>query len=111
MRRLFLILAFLGALVAGWTPLMASSMHAAASPAGHAGHAVTLQDDHTGHEKHKQDNQKHGRVHPLLCSACFAVVAEGLSVSPSRSPFALPLPSVATMTGGIVRPLAPPPRA
>lgn len=133
MKRLFLILAMLAAMVSGWTPALAatqqagmSGAHAAhdaydAGPAqqttgshGHVGHGDSLRADapqvgQPPHEDHR-DGQKHGALHPLLCSACFAVVAESdtlPAVGTKTSGTALP---VAIFRGGEVLPPVPPPR-
>lgn len=103
MRRLFVILAFVAALLAGWTPAMAASLHAATVANEHAGHLA-------GGKHQDQGNQKHQAVHPLLCSACFAVVAEADRIAPPPAPSVHPATISDTLLGGYVLPLEPPPR-
>lgn len=99
-----MILTFVAALLAGWTPAMAASLHAAAVATEHADHR-------TGSKHEHQGDQKHQAVHPLLCSACFAVVAEAEQIAPPLTPHARPVAISDTLAGGYVLPLEPPPRS
>lgn len=103
-RRLFVTLAFVAALLAGWTPAMAASLHAAAVASEHADYRADNEHAHHGDQKHKA-------VHPLLCSACFAVVAEAARIAPPLVRPTRPVAISDTLTGGYVLPLEPPPRS
>lgn len=128
MRRLFLLLAMLAAMVSGWTPALAATqqagmavLHAAHGPvppaAGHHrdghhrdGQSADAQQAAQSPGGEHPDTQGHGAQHPLLCSACFAVVAE--SEAPP-APFAkadATLLPVTIFFGGEVLPPVPPPR-
>ncbi|HUH49389.1 MAG TPA: hypothetical protein VLZ56_05980 [Mycoplana sp.] len=97
-------LTFVAALLAGWTPAMAASLHAAAVATEHADHRVGNEHEHHG-------DQKRQAIHPLLCSACFAVVAEAEQIALLPAPLAHPVAISDTLTGGYVLPLEPPPRS
>ena len=105
MRQVLFLFAILGALFSGWLPVMAATL-SVGQPAGmHAMH------DMTG-----KGGGDHGKtkpmVHPVACSACFAIEAERIEpagrllVLSERTP-ALP-PALA---GLALRPLDPPPRS
>ena len=106
------MLAIFGALLSGWLPAMAATMHVA-QPAGmHAMHETATHET-TG----KDAGGEHGKgqkpaVHPVACSACFAIEAERLepagrvAVRSERSPAI-----VSALAGLQLRPLDPPPRS
>ncbi len=131
MRRLFLLLAMLAAMVSGWTPALAATqqagmagMHAAHGPApraaGHHGdgryrghgddrHADAEQATQSPGGEHP-DGQRHAAQHPLLCSACFAVVAESEALPSTFAKAGATALPVSIFCGGEVLPPVPPPR-
>ena len=136
MKRLFLILAMLAAMVSGWTPALAATQQAGMAAAhgahdtqgsqvpgiaqhaggahGDGGHGDGLRTDaqqasHPAHGEHR-DGQKHGALHPLLCSACFAVVAGGVALPVTGAEAGTTALPVAIFHGGEVLPPVPPPR-
>ncbi|MCV3735377.1 hypothetical protein OCK02_04105 (plasmid) [Rhizobium sp. TRM96647] len=136
MKRLFLILAMLAAMVSGWTPALAATQQAGMAAAhgahdtqgsqvpgiaqhigsvhGDGDHGDDLRADagqasHPAHGEHR-DGQKHGALHPLLCSACFAVVAGGVALPVTGAEAGATALPVAIFHGGEVLPPVPPPR-
>lgn len=109
MKRLFLLLALLAALFAGWVPVMAGSLHAAATASHHGGHVAhadqAASDDHADH-----GGKRNATAHPLLCSACFALPAEAGHGAPPPTRFMAATHYVVTLVGGEVLPPVPPPR-
>lgn len=115
MRRLLLILAFIAAAISGWTPVMAASLHVATMASRHAHHDMAgdpaAHSDHADHEgRDDQGGKTHGGVHPLLCSACFAVVSEIESVRPALLHEGRGVASGSPLIGGEIMPPVPPPR-
>ena len=106
MRQVLFVLAILGAVLSGWVPAVAAAM-TAAQPAGlHAMHAMTGEDGGSEHGKSKQV------LHPVACSACFAIEAQrpeplGRSLDISSRVVATTPP----LSGLALRPLDPPPRS
>ncbi|NVP56218.1 hypothetical protein [Mycoplana rhizolycopersici] len=113
MRRLLLILAFIAAALSGWTPVMAASLHVATMVSEHAPHDTAsdraAHSEHTGHAD--RESKKHGGVHPLLCSACFAVISEIDSVRPAIQHESRRFGSGSPLIGDEIMPPVPPPRA
>ena len=107
MNRLLLILALVAALFAGWAPAMAGSLHAAAIASGHAEHA----DQAANHDHADHGGKRHATVHPLLCSACFALPPEAGRIAPPPARFIGAMAYIVTLVGGEVLPPDPPPRA
>lgn len=128
MRRVFFLLAILAAAVSGWTPVMAASMQLSAQAsrgmaAAHASatdhrqdgdgpqhrHMNALRDD-ARQQSGQPGDQTHGSLHPLLCSACFALAAESPHFPTIEAITAeMIVPGVA-FSGGNVLPPVPPPR-
>ncbi|MGB3813249.1 MAG: hypothetical protein WA950_08475 [Shinella sp.] len=106
MRQILFVLAILGAVVSGWVPAIAATLHAA-QPAGmHAMHQTAMDDTGGEHGKSKP------AAHPTVCSACFAIEAHRLE-PPSRIPDISSRVSAATpqFSGLALPPLDPPPRS
>ncbi|QRM54452.1 hypothetical protein [Sinorhizobium sp. BG8] len=111
MRRFFIVLAFLGAMLAGWMP--------AASMAAHSGHgtttAITHHDASAAHadgDRASPDHRTggHPRLHPLLCAACFAVTPDAGVSAPAPRALARVEGEATTLSGIDLPPLDPPPR-
>ncbi len=106
MRQILFVLAILGAVLSGWVPAIAATLHAA-SPAGmHAMHQTASEDGGSEHGKTKP------AAHPVACSACFAI--EAVRLEPMNraldiaSRFSAETPPLA---GLALSPLDPPPRS
>lgn len=104
MRTLFLIFAILGAVLAGWVPAMAGTLHAAQIPAAQA---VQMHDHGSGdHGKSKP------AAHPIACAACFAIEAEPLFPESRRLDISARMSSAEPrLAGRALSPLDPPPRS
>lgn len=106
MRQILFVLAILGAVLSGWVPAIAATLHAA-SPAGmHAMHRTANEDGGGEHGKSK------AAAHPIACSACFAIEAGRLEplnrALDIASRFSAETPQLA---GLALSPLDPPPRS
>ena len=106
MRQVLFVLAILGAMLSGWVPVIAATVHAAPQADVHAMHRMAGNDGATTGDKGK------AAAHPVACSACFAIEAERpaplyrrLDIS-SRVPAATP-----RLVGLGPSPLDPPPRS
>ena len=105
MRQILFIFAILGAILSGWVPALAATLHVA-QPAGlHAMHQTT------GAKGGEHDTSKPA-AHPLACSACFAIEAARME-PPGRMSGLSDRFSAATphLAGLLHRPLNPPPRS
>ncbi|MCJ8151583.1 hypothetical protein [Shinella sedimenti] len=104
MRKIFLIFAILGAVLAGWVPAMAGTLHAARMPAAQAVHM------------HDHGSGEHGKTkpaaHPVACAACFAIEAGTLLPTNRRLDISARISSAEPrLAGRALSPLDPPPRA
>ena len=105
------MLAILGALLSGWLPAMAATLHVA-QPAGV--HSMHDMGEKIGGKK--DGGGEHGKTkpmaHPVACSACFAIEAERI-VPAGR--LLIPLERASALSpaldGLALRPLDPPPRS
>ena len=106
MRQVLFALAIFGALFSGWLPAMEATMQIAPPADVHDMHDMSARDDGGAHGKTRP------MVHPVGCSACFAIEAERLApagrvlIALERTPA-----TVSALAGLVLRPLDPPPRA
>lgn len=106
MRQILFVLAILGAVLSGWVPVIAATQHAAQTGM-HAGHPVAGATH--GKAKHDRTNPA---VHPMACSACFAIEAAG--PQPLKNRIGMPhrfTAAVPQLAGLALQPLDPPPRS
>jgi hypothetical protein len=105
MRQIFLVLAILGAVLSGWVPAIAATLHAGQTAGLHTMHQMAGEEDGSEHGKAKP------AAHPVACSACFAIEAQRLEpvslVLDISSRVSAAMPQLA---GLALPPLDPPPR-
>ncbi|MEW9616421.1 hypothetical protein AB3G45_21625 [Shinella sp. S4-D37] len=106
MRQFLFVLAILGAVLSGWVPAIAATQHAAQTGM-HAGHPVAG----AAHGKAEQD-RTNPAVHPMACSACFAIETAGPQPLQSRIGLSHRFTAAVRQLAGLaLRPLDPPPRS
>ncbi|WP_426125268.1 hypothetical protein [Pararhizobium sp. PWRC1-1] len=116
MRIVILTLALFCALISGWTAALAQVQGLNGNAAGHhrmtAIHHVVSADasDHTCATA-KSCSHQPKLVHPISCSACFAVILDAHSIDRVELPTATILPALQKpMLATLLKPRFPPPK-
>lgn len=104
MRQFLLIFALLGAVISGWVPAMAATLHAA-----QPSHTQTM---HHGNDGSGEHGKSKPAAHPVACSACFAIESQKLEPANRLIDISARV-SVTTprLAGLALSPLDPPPRS
>jgi hypothetical protein len=117
MRIAILILAMFCALISGWTAALAQVQDLNGNAAGHhrmtATHHVVSADagDHTCATA-KTCSHQPKTVHPISCSACFAVILDAHGIDRIELPTGTILPALQKpMLATVLKPRFPPPKS
>lgn len=106
MRQVLFVLAILGAMLSGWVPAVAATLHAAPQAGMHTMHQTAGDDG--AHAQHKGK----AAAHPIACSACFAVEAARPAPLYRRLDISSRIPATMPRLAGLFPfPLDPPPRS
>jgi hypothetical protein len=106
MRQVLFVLAILGAMISGWVPVVAATLHAAPQAGMHAMPPMAGDDGAAAGHKGK------AAAHPVACSACFAIEAERPAPLYRRPDISGRVPAATPRLAGLGPfPLDPPPRS
>jgi hypothetical protein len=116
MRIAILTLALFCALISGWTAALAQVQDLNGNATGHHGMATTHQAVLADASNHtcatvKSCSHQPAMVHPISCSACFAVILDAHSIDRAELPAAAVLPALQKpMLATALKPRFPPPK-
>ena len=106
MRQVLFVLAILGAMISGWVPVVAATLHAAPQAGTHAMHPMAGDDGAAPGPKGK------AAAHPVACAAWCAIEAERPAPLYRRLDSSGRVPAATPRLAGLGPfPLDPPPRS